>query len=215
MSAEAYTAAFDKYADAMEGLLARAMERIDALNTRVEELSTQVRSADTALQRETIAQAVEESALVVGLRAQITELESRVAAIPAGAQGEPGPAGPVGPQGERGEPGTPGERGERGMDGTPGPVGPQGERGADGIATREEIETLARQFVDARFADVQVRSFADLYREVYRSGETYRRSELATWDGSLWMAMKETRSQPGTDDSWRLITKRGRDGVKR
>lgn len=87
---------------------------------------------------------------VAGLRAQIEELEAKLAQIPAG------PQGPQGPQGERGEPGAAGEKGadgapgrdgadgkdgapgvdgekgERGEPGPEGPAGPAGERGAQG-----------------------------------------------------------------------------------
>lgn len=157
---------------------------------------------------------------------------------PAGPQGERGEAGPQGPAGEPGSPGergadglpgrdgSPGERGEigpqgergsdglNGRDGAPGERGErgeQGERGADGIATREEIEEI----MEARFLDLQARTFADIYREVYRSGQTYKRGEIATWDGSMWLAQVETMAKPGEGADWTLVVKRGRDGVKR
>lgn len=95
---------------------------------------------------------------VVGLRAQIVEMQAELRAkidarlaelkdgVPGerGPQGEVGPAGPAGPQGAqgeigpRGDQGAPGERGEigpqgeRGIDGATGPQGDVGERGATG-----------------------------------------------------------------------------------
>lgn len=153
-------------------------------------------------------------------------------------QGPPGPAGPAGERGEAGPAGERGEPGERGLDGAPGPVGPQGERGepglqgrdgpagpqgergipgergergADGIATREELDAM----IEERFADLQVRTLADAYRGVYRAGDEYTRGELATWDGSLFMAIADTRGAPGSDPGWKLVTKRGRDAARR
>lgn len=214
MSADATMAAFEKYADATETMLERAFGEIRTLRAELAEVTTHTRAAAN-LQRENIARVVEESALVIGLRAEIVQLREQIEAIPAGPQGEPGlpgPAGPQGPQGEtgeRGEPGTPGERGERGD------AGPQGERGADGIATREELEMLVRSAVEERHAEVVVRSLADLDRGTWRAGETYERSHLATWNGSTWMAVQNTTSQPGTDATWRIFAKAGRDGRDR
>ena len=103
---------------------------------------------------------------VVGLRAQIVEMQAELRAkidarlaelkdgVPGerGPQGEVGPAGPAGPQGAqgeigpRGDQGAPGERGEigpqgeRGIDGATGPqgdVGERGETGAEGPAGRD------------------------------------------------------------------------------
>lgn len=123
----------------------------------------------------------------------------------------------VGEKGERGEPGI-GEKGERGADGingkdgapstVPGPKGDPGERGKDGIATREELESIVEQ----RFADVQVRSFADIYQGVYDPAKTYTRGNLATWGGSLWLSKSDTRTKPGESSDWQLVVKRGADG---
>lgn len=134
-----------------------------------------------------------------------------------GERGTPGEQGPIGPQGEPGAAGPPGERGEPGAPGEMGPAGERGapgergERGSDGIATREELEAL----IEARFADLQVRTLADVYRNVFQPGEQYRRGEIATYDGCLWMAVEDSADQPGTTPSWRMITKRGRDGRDR
>jgi hypothetical protein len=114
----------------------------------------------------------------------------------------------AGPQGDRG---ADGEQGPQGEPGPPGEPGPQGERGADGIATREELDAL----IEERFADLQVRTFADLYRGVWRGPDTYDRGAVATHDGSLWLALADTRAQPGTSEDWRMITKKGRDGRDR
>ena len=93
------------------------------------------------------------------------------------------------------------------------PAPKNGEDGADGVATREEIEELVERKLEARYSEIQVRTIADSYQDVYKHGQTYNRGVLATWDGSLWLSLRDTDRQPGTTDSgWKLVTKKGRDG---
>lgn len=125
------------------------------------------------------------------VRAAVAEIQTR--AVPAGPPGERGEPGPAGPQGDPGPAGVPGERGER---------------GADGIATLEELDAR----IEARFADLQVRTFADVYQGVFEADKTYTRGVLATWGGSLWLSQAETSSKPGENADWKLVVKRGADG---
>lgn len=127
-----------------------------------------------------------------------------------GPRGEPGERGPAGEKGERGADGLQGRDGPPGRDGAAGERGERGERGADGIATRAELDA----FIEARFAEVQVRTFADLYQGVFEPGTLYTRGRLATWGGSLWLSLSDTRSKPGENEDWRLVVKRGADGRK-
>lgn len=140
-----------------------------------------------------------------------------------GDRGAPGERGVDGLQGRDGAPGAPGERGlpgERGADGLagrdgaasviPGPKGDTGARGADGIATQAELDAL----IEARFAELQVRTFADVYQGVFEADKLYTRGLLATWGGSLWLSLNDTRSKPGENGDWRLIVKKGSDGRK-
>lgn len=172
--------------------------------------------------------AVEErmSARESEIRGLLEELQTR--ATPQVIQGPPGPKGDTGERGidgkngidgRDGKDGAPGigEKGERGADGlngkdstVPGPKGDTGQRGADGIATREEIESI----IELRFADLQVRSLADTWRGVWKPGETYMRGAVAQWDGSPWLALKDsTDIKPGTSAIyWNLFAKKGRDG---
>jgi hypothetical protein len=50
-----------------------------------------------------------------------------------------------------------------------------------------------------------------VYRGVWAPGE-YQKGDEVTWAGSTWAANVDTKSKPETDDTWRLRTKRGRDG---
>lgn len=58
-------------------------------------------------------------------------------------------------------------------------------------------------------------SLADVYRGSYERGAAYKRGELLTHNGNLWLAMKDNNTEPGTTDGWRLIVKKGRDGRSR
>ncbi len=50
-----------------------------------------------------------------------------------------------------------------------------------------------------------------IYRGVFREQE-YEEGDTVTSGGSNWHANRITRSRPGIDDSWTLMTKRGSDG---
>lgn len=183
-----------------------------AVEARVLELSESVRAA-----REENTQ----------LRALVTQLQTRSAPEPVvgppGPSGEPGPAGepgapgPVGAPGPQGEPGSAGAPGQPGAPGEPGPAGPPGqpgpagEPGADGVASVEQIE----QIVERAVTGLQMRSLADLYRGVFKADDVYQRSELVTWDGSLYMALAETRARPAESPDWKMVTRKGRDGRDR
>ncbi len=82
--------------------------------------------------------------------------------------------------------------------------------GEDGIATREEIEAVVR----AAVAEMQVRTFADLYQGVYKPDTNYSRGVFSTWGGSLWLSKIETRNKPGEGSDWVLVVKRGADARK-
>jgi hypothetical protein len=136
-----------------------------------------------------------------------------------GAQGERGADGLMGPQGPMGERGA---DGLSGRDGAPGPQGERGERGADGIATRAELDAL----IEARFAELETRNaaqlaearvlnLADSWRGVWKPTETYRRGNVAQWDGCPWLALAEhPTTKPGTSAEWAMFAKKGRDGSR-
>lgn len=159
------------------------------------------------------------------IRSALTDLQTRAAQVGPGAPGkdgrdgkdgvpgEDGAKGDPGPAGKDGVPGPHGDKGERGADGLQGrdgAPGVQGERGVDGAATRDEIEAI----VEKRVAEVQVRTFADLYQGVYENGKLYTRGVLTTWGGSLWLSLADTSAKPGENAEWRLVVKKGADGRK-
>lgn len=49
------------------------------------------------------------------------------------------------------------------------------------------------------------------YVGVYESGEVYREGNFCTHQGSLWHCLTDTSSPPGTDATWQLCCKRGKD----
>jgi len=53
-----------------------------------------------------------------------------------------------------------------------------------------------------------------VYRRVWTEKSMYQQGDTTTWDGSLWVAMRDADAgcKPGTDDTWQLAAKRGRDG---
>jgi len=111
--------------------------------------------------------------------------------------------------------GPPGPAGEQG------PAGPRGERGVDGLGfddlefdTREDGRTIVLRFVRGdEVKEVEAQFPAILYRGIYREDTGYDAGDAVTWGGSLWIALRDTRSKPGEASSdWRLAVKKGRDG---
>ena len=51
------------------------------------------------------------------------------------------------------------------------------------------------------------------YMGTHESGGAYRTNELVTHQGSLWIALQDTKEAPGAGNGcWQLCAKRGRDG---
>lgn len=52
-----------------------------------------------------------------------------------------------------------------------------------------------------------------IYRDIFKSGETYVPGDSVTWGGSVWLCNETTTDKPGEDGSkgWKLAVKRGRD----
>jgi hypothetical protein len=51
-----------------------------------------------------------------------------------------------------------------------------------------------------------------IYRDVWKEGK-YEKDDMVTWGGSMWIALRDTKSKPGHySGDWKLIVKKGRDG---
>lgn len=48
-----------------------------------------------------------------------------------------------------------------------------------------------------------------LYREVYHAGSKYETGDVVTYDGAMWVALRDTTATPGKSGDWRLAVKRG------
>jgi hypothetical protein len=51
------------------------------------------------------------------------------------------------------------------------------------------------------------------YLGVWKQGNTYSVGSFVTDHGSVWHASRATNLRPGSDDSWTLAVKRGRDAT--
>lgn len=74
----------------------------------------------------------------------------------------------------------------------------------------KRIDALELEVAELKAAKSQ--TLADSFRGSWQPGVVYERGNLAVYDGQLWLALGGNSKKPGLDDSWRLITKRGRDG---
>lgn len=83
--------------------------------------------------------------------------------------------------------GRDGVDGAAGRDGAP---GKDGDNGADGVIKLD---------------------LADVHKGPWKAG-AFGRGNLVTMGGSTWLATADTQSRPGTDETWRLIVRAGRDG---
>ena len=79
---------------------------------------------------------------------------------------------------------------------------------AIGSVLKEHLQRIADQFraVDQRL-DALPQNLADAYQGVHRDGNEYRRGDLLTHQGGLWLVMRDTSDRPGTSDATRLIVK--------
>jgi hypothetical protein len=82
----------------------------------------------------------------------------------------------------------------------------------------------ARQQLERRIAEVENQvnelkadrpTLADAYKGTWQPSafDAYERGAAVTFDGSLWLARSTTRTKPGTDDTWQMIVKRGKDAA--
>ena len=68
----------------------------------------------------------------------------------------------------------------------------------------EELELRTAQ------AEKQAEQFK--YCGVWREGESYRKNNFCTHDGSVWVCLCDTEGRPGQSLQWQLAVRKGRDG---
>lgn len=90
---------------------------------------------------------------------------------------------------------------------------PRPKDGADGLRV-DDFELVGRMLTLKHGANPlkTVRIGFPIYKGVYEQDESYEPDDMVTFGGSVWVAGAETKSKPGTDDTWKLAVKKGRDG---
>jgi hypothetical protein len=97
-----------------------------------------------------------------------------------------------------------------------------GDRGEDGFKFTDvefiesDADVIIQLKAGERVKNLTLRkpSVADFYKGIYKEGIEYKRGDLTTYGGSLWLALRDTKVRPDAKDvdDWKLIVKRGRDG---
>lgn len=130
-----------------------------------------------------------------------------------GPEGKPGPEGPQGIKGETGREGPVGPVGREGKQGLPGKDGRDGLGFDDMEFTHDGRRTLTFKFT--RGDEVKQWSFrvpAAIDAGVWKEG-AYEAGDQVTHRGSLWIALKDTDTQPDTAPAdWRMQMRKPRDG---
>lgn len=90
---------------------------------------------------------------------------------------------------------------------------PKAKDGADGLRV-DDFELVGRMMTLKHGDKIlkQVRLAFPVYHGVFEAETTYDADDMVTFGGSVWSAIAETKSKPGTDDTWKLAVKKGRDG---
>lgn len=92
-----------------------------------------------------------------------------------------------------------------------------GADGRDGISLDEADVKLEGRLLTFKFrcgeriVEKSIRVDFPLHKGVYRSGASHEKDDVVTFGGSQWMARRDTKTKPPSDD-WVLVVQRGRDG---
>lgn len=73
---------------------------------------------------------------------------------------------------------------------------------------KERLDALSRRIAELEAGGPNL---ANCFRGTWQPG-SFERGSIVVWEGSLWLALRDTSAKPGTGDDFRLIVKRGRDG---
>lgn len=104
---------------------------------------------------------------------------------------------------------------QRAVENMPAPV--DGKDGRDALSVDDFDVTLdGRVFTFAlrcgeNLVKREIKVPFPLDRGPYRSGVAYEKGDTVTYGGSQWIALRDTKSAPPSDD-WRLCVKKGKDG---
>ncbi len=72
---------------------------------------------------------------------------------------------------------------------------------------------LTMTMIDGRKVESEFKIIGCLqYREIHQSGKQYEIGDAVTYDGSMWVAIRDTAGSPGKSSDWRLAVKHGQDG---
>ena len=82
----------------------------------------------------------------------------------------------------------------------------------------EAIAPVIRNYIESRLRPVEalvheLDGDAMRFADVYKSGKTYKRGQVATYKGGVWLALGATDTKPGTGD-WKLVVKSGAFGPR-
>lgn len=65
----------------------------------------------------------------------------------------------------------------------------------------------------SHIAKMSAPTFDDSYKDIWKeSAGEYKRGDIVTHKGSVWLAKSTTLERPGTGEGWKLIVKAGKDG---
>ena len=82
----------------------------------------------------------------------------------------------------------------------------------------KELADLIRQHVaivtkplELRIVQLEKQAADFKYCGVWHYGESYRRHNFCTYDGSIWVCLRDTAAKPGQSPDWQLAVQKGRD----
>jgi hypothetical protein len=106
-----------------------------------------------------------------------------------------------------------------GRDGAPGQKGADGKDGRDGFnLTDFGVKFDGERRLAFTFESEDLRKSVpvvvpwQLYRDVFKEGQSYEQGDVVTWGGSTWVAKEDTSDKPGLSAAWQLSCKRGSPG---
>lgn len=91
---------------------------------------------------------------------------------------------------------------------------PQDGEGVEDIAVETEGRNVAFafKFSSGRVVTKTIRVETPLYKGIWSPSRAYEKSDFVTYEGSAFIARRDTNKKPGDSDDWRMFVKRGRDG---